>query len=182
MRPEKEKSQPGRPRIGLDRRAARIAEAEQLGDLVEGLADGVVDGRPEPQVTAHAAHEKQLAMAARDQQKQKRVADRARQAGAQGMALQVVDGEEGLAGRRRDRLAHGRADHDAADQAGSCGRGHPVQIAEAQTGCGHGAADQPVQMVEMGAGGNLGHDAFVGPVVVNLGQQGFGENVRRSVR
>ena len=87
----------------------------------------------------------------------------------------------GFAGRRRDGLAHGRADHDAADQTGA-GRGrNAVEIAEAQAGRRHGPADQPVQMVEMGARGDLRHDAFIGPVVLDLGQQRFRQNFRRAV-
>ena len=40
----------------LDRRTARVAEAEEAGDLVERLAGGVVDGLAEQPVVARGAH------------------------------------------------------------------------------------------------------------------------------
>ena len=40
----------------LDQRSAGIAEAEELGGLVEGFADGVVERAAEAQIIADAAH------------------------------------------------------------------------------------------------------------------------------
>lgn len=54
-------------------------------------------------------------MAARNQQEQEGKIRGTGQARAQRMAFEMVDGEERFTGRRRDGLAHGRADHDAAD-------------------------------------------------------------------
>src|SRR3546814_7751987 len=54
----------------FDRGAAGIAETEQLRGFVEGLARGVVDGGREAAIIADAAHEQQLAMAARHEQQQ----------------------------------------------------------------------------------------------------------------
>ncbi len=54
----------------LDRGAPGIAKAEQLGGLVEGLAGGIVDGRREPLIIAHAANFEQLAVAAARKQQQ----------------------------------------------------------------------------------------------------------------
>src|SRR3546814_1860408 len=45
----------------LDRRAAGIAQAEQLGGLVEGLTGGIVDGGPEPAVLPDALGDDELA-------------------------------------------------------------------------------------------------------------------------
>ena len=47
-------------RLALDLRAARIGQAEELRDLVEGLAQRVVDRRAEPDVVADAAHGDEL--------------------------------------------------------------------------------------------------------------------------
>ena len=50
-----------------NRRAARIAQAEQLGRLVEGFAGGVVQRFAQQRVLAHAVDPHQLRVAARDQ-------------------------------------------------------------------------------------------------------------------
>ena len=77
--PDSEKSGSARPCIGrgsakrvaiaarrflLDLRSAGIAEAQQLRGLVEGLADGVVDGGAEQRVIADATHRHDLGVAA----------------------------------------------------------------------------------------------------------------------
>ena len=70
-RPRQAKAPPvAAPRRALDRRAARIAEPDQLCRLVEGLAGGIVKGRAEPGETADAGAGQQLAMAAGNQQQQ----------------------------------------------------------------------------------------------------------------
>ena len=51
-------------RFLLDLRSARIAEAEQLGGLVEGFADGVVLRGADPHIIADAAHGDDLGVAA----------------------------------------------------------------------------------------------------------------------
>ena len=83
--PEKEKSQPGEPfsgrgrgkrvrvaRLGgaLDVRPARIGEAEELGGLVEGLAERVVDRGAEPAIAADAFDCHELRVAAGDEEQQ----------------------------------------------------------------------------------------------------------------
>src|SRR3546814_3408582 len=50
------------PRRRLDGRSAGIAEPEQLGGLVEGLADRVVDGAAEQRVAPDALDDEELAM------------------------------------------------------------------------------------------------------------------------
>ena len=56
----------------LDRRPARVAEAEEPGHLVEGLAGGVVDGPAEQPVAAGAPRRHQQGVAARHQQHHQR--------------------------------------------------------------------------------------------------------------
>ncbi len=65
----------------FQRRAAGIGQAQGLGDLVEGLAGRVVDGRADPAAGADALHLEQLAVPAGDQQQQERIVDRLRQPG-----------------------------------------------------------------------------------------------------
>jgi hypothetical protein len=91
-------------RLGLHHGAARIGQAEQLGRLVEGFADRVVDGGAEPAIFADAVDGNELGMPARDQQQQIGKGQLLGQAGCQRMCLQVVDGDE-----RRRRRAPGLA-------------------------------------------------------------------------
>ena len=58
------------PRVGLDLRAARIAQPQKLRHLVEGLAQRIVDGGAEAVVAAHALDDLELGVPARDQQQQ----------------------------------------------------------------------------------------------------------------
>ena len=137
LRPESEKSALGasehrprqrkarglpRGRFLLDLRPARIAEAEQLRGLVEGLADGVVDGGAEPHVVADAAHRDDLGVPAGGEEQAIGKRRAVGQPRGQRMRFQVVDRDQRLVADERDRLGGGQADDDAADQAGA-GRG-----------------------------------------------------------
>ena len=156
--------------LALDLRPARIAEAEELGDLVEGLADGVVDGRAEANVIADAAHRDELRVPAGGEEEQVGEADAVGEARRQGMALEVVDGEQRLAGDERQRLGGGQPDQDAADQPRTGGRGDAVEIGEAQGRPVHGAPDQPVDHLHMRPRGDLGNDAAIGGVLGDLAE------------
>ena len=70
----------------VDVRAAGERQAEHPGDLVEGLAGGVVDRRAErPHVGGDVGHEQQRGVAAGDEQRQRRLGQRA--------VLDDVDGD-----------------------------------------------------------------------------------------
>ena len=56
--------------LPLDGRAPGIAELQQLGRLVEGFAEGVVDGGADAAIAADAVDAQQLAVTAGDQQQQ----------------------------------------------------------------------------------------------------------------
>src|SRR5207245_8157103 len=77
----------------LDRGAARVAEPEQLGDLVERLADGVVPRAAEAAVVARAARQVEAGVAARDDEAEERERDRSVgrpvEVGSEGVALPV---------------------------------------------------------------------------------------------
>ena len=76
------------PRQG---RPARVAQAQQLGGFVEGLARGVVDGLAQDGVAPHPVHPHELRVPARDEQRDKREFRRVRaQEWRQQVALQVV--------------------------------------------------------------------------------------------
>ncbi len=97
-------------------RAARIGQAQQFRHLVEGLADRVVNRRPDAQVIVDAAHGDQLRVPARDQQKQVGKLDIVGHPRGQRVRLQMIDRHEWLPGDQRQSLARRQPDHDAADQ------------------------------------------------------------------
>ena len=122
-------------RVALDRdavdgRAARVAEAEEAGHLVEGLAGGVVDRGAEHLVLAVALHVHEQRVAARHEQHHERqlevglLEQRRVEVG-----LEVVDGDERHVPGQRQRLGRGHADEQRADQAGAVGGGHRVDVA-----------------------------------------------------
>ena len=67
----------------------------------------------------------------------------------------------------------------AADQPRPGGRGDPVEIAEADPGLVERLRDQPLEMIEMGARGDLRHDAAIGRVLGELRQHQIGADERR---
>jgi hypothetical protein len=62
----------------LDRRPARVRQAEQAGHLVEGFAGGVVQRAAQAPVAEVVAHQHQLGVPARNEQRQQREARRGR--------------------------------------------------------------------------------------------------------
>ena len=166
----------------LQRRAARVAETQGLGDLVEGLARRIVDGRAEPGHIADAAHFQQLAVAARDQQQKERIIDRLAEPRRDRMTLQMVDGDQRQAPRQGDRLAETQPDHDAADQSRPGGGGNAVQGVIAEPRLVHGQPDDAVDHLDMAAGRDLGHDAAIGRVIVNLAVHHRGQDRRLALR
>ena len=161
---------------GFECRAAGIAEFEQLGRLVEGFADGVVDGAAKAVIDADILCDHQLAVAAGDQQQEVGKVDCVGQPRGQGMPFEVVDGDKRFGVRRGDRLGGHHADDDAADQSRAACRGDAVEIAERDAGIGHGARDDAVEIVEVGARGDFRHDAAIRPVLVELRQHDVGQD------
>ena len=115
-------------------------------------------------------------MAARDEQQQVGKLDAVRQACGQGMGLKVVHGHEGLSGGQGQSLAGGQTHHDAADEAGACGSGDGVEIGKVAACVGERALDQPINHLDMGAGGNFGHDAAIGGMFCDLAHDLVGED------
>ena len=99
-RPRQRDGRPPSRAPALHRRAAGIAEAEQLGRLVEGLAERVVERRAEPLIAADILDDEELGVPARDEQQQIGKAEPIGQAGGQRMRLQMIDGDEGHAAAR----------------------------------------------------------------------------------
>ena len=93
------------------------------------------------------------------------------------MAFEMVDRDQRLARRQREPLAGEQPDHHPADQARPGGRGDGVDLAERDVGLGQHLPDQPGQDLDMGARGDLGHDAAERPVRLVLPDHRLGEDL-----
>ena len=132
----------------LQRRTAGIGQAQGLGDLVEGLAGRVVDGRAQTPAGPDALHRQKLAMAAADQQQQEGIGHRRRQPGRDGMALQMVDGHQRQAARasatalpKLQAHHHSRPPGPARRGGGDTGPGHRSPRRPHGQGCRGDAVD-----------------------------------------
>ncbi len=111
-------------------------------------------------------------MPARDEQQQigefeVRIAQPRRQR----MAFEMVDRDQRLARRQRQRLAGDEAHHHPADQPGSRGGGDRVDLRQRHPRLGQRGLDQRRQHLDMRARRDLGHDAAIGPVRRFLARQ-----------
>jgi hypothetical protein len=84
------------------------------------------------------------------------------------MRLKMVDGDQRRIVHHRDCLGGGQPDDDAADQAGAGRRCHRRKLRIGDAGILHGAVDDPVEQVDMGARGDLRHHAAEAGVLVGL--------------
>ena len=160
----------------LDRRSARIGQTEHFADLVESLAGGVVDGRAETLIGADAAHRDKLRMAARDDEREIGKVDSVGQPRRQRMGFEMIDRDERLARRHRQRLAGREPDQYAADQPRPRRRRDGVDAGDVGPRVPERAQDQPVEHLDMGPGGDLRHDAAVSGVAGDLAHHLIGEN------
>ena len=120
-----------RPRAArLDRRPARLAEAEELRHLVEGLAGGVVDGAAEAAEALRPLDGEELAMPAGDQQHQVGKGHVLDQPRGQRVPGEMVDAPERQAAAGGEPLGEHHAGEHAADQPRPGGDRHRVEVAE----------------------------------------------------
>ena len=82
----------------------------------------------------------------------------------------MVHRHKGLLRRKGQRLAGHKPHHQPADQAGPGGGGNRVHIVKAEARLAQGGGDERIQMINMGASGDLRHHAAIGRVLVELGQ------------
>ena len=143
----------------LDRRTAGIVEAEQLRRLVESLAKRIVQGRAEARVLADVLDDEKLRVSARDEQQQIRKAQAMGEARCERVRFEMVHGDEGQPARKGDGLAGGDADDQPADQPRPRRGGDAVDLVEAETSFGQRLGDQNIEQLDMGARGDLRHDA-----------------------
>ncbi len=171
-----------RRRGALDHRPTGVAEAEQLGDLVKSLACRVIDGGTQPQVIANATYAKELAVAARHQQRQIGEFQRVREAGGQRVRFQMIDGAEGLARRQAQNLAGGKANQHTADQAGAGRRRNAIKITEPDIRALERPPDEMIEIFNMGTRRDFRHDAAIRSVQRNLAHHFIGENLTAAAR
>lgn len=155
----------------FNRGTARERQAEHAPDFIEGFASGIVDGAAQALIAPMRAHQQQLAVPARSYQRQKRevrLGEIRRQPQGIDMPLQVVDAQQGQAGHQRQALGEIDADQQRAHQPRSLGDGDGVKGVIAQRGLPQRFCDNGADSFGMGAGGELGEDAAILGVQVNL--------------
>ena len=168
-------------RGALDLRAARIGQPEHFCHLVEGLAHGVVDGGAEPHIVADADHGDDLGVTAGGEEQAIGKRQRAGQPRRQRVGLEMVHRDQRRIVHHRDRLRGGQPDDHAADQAGTGGGGDRRKLRKADAGFLHGAVDDAVEHVDMGARGDLRHHAAEGGMLLGLRAHDIGQDPPRPV-
>ena len=168
--------------LALDLRPTRIAEADKLRGLVEGLTDGIVPRRPEPHIIADAAHRDDLGVPPGGEEqaigKRRAVGEPRRKR----MRLEVIDGEERRLAHERNRLRRGEADDDAADQPGAGRRRDAVDVGKAARGLAHRGRDDDVEHLDMGARRDLRNHAAERRMLLDLRQHHVGQDGSAPVR
>src|SRR5688572_9098207 len=156
---------------GRQRRPARVAEAEQLRRLVEGLTGGVVPGLPQDPVAANPLHLDQEGVATRDLQGHEREAGGARlEGGRQQMALQVMDADDGYAPGVAERARYRGADQKRADETGPRGIRNAVNGLRFGAGLRQDRFDHRQEALNVLARGELRHDPAVAAVQLDLAE------------
>jgi hypothetical protein len=167
--------------VSAHSRPARQAQPQELGRLVEGLAQSVVDGGAEPLVAADVVHEEELGVAARDQQQQIGRAQPLGEAHGERVCLQMIDAHQRALAHEGDRFRGRDADQEAADQAGSGRHRHRVETGKVDASLAHGLADDLVQAFHVCARGNLRHDAAVAAMLLPLRPHHVGKDASAAV-
>ncbi len=104
-------------------------------------------------------------MPARDEQQQiGKFQIRVGQTRAERMAFEVIDRDQRLARRMRQRLAGDEPDHHPADQPRPRRRRDRIDIGQRNASIGQRRRDQRAQHLDMRARGDFGHHAAIRPV------------------
>ena len=144
----------------VDDGAARIAEAEVTGHLVERLAGRIVDRRAEVAVSAGLGHLDEHRVTARDQQHhQGQLEAGVLQEGGEEVTLHVVDAHIGHPPGHGHRLGCAHADQQGADQPGPAGGGDGGQVGRGHACPVEGLGGHRLEPLQVGPAGHLGHDA-----------------------
>ncbi len=166
-------------REAVDDRSARVAEAEELGHLVVGLARRVVACLADQRHVAEGAHLVEGRVpAAREQGDVGPCGAGARcvlvtaQINGQEVPVEVVDAYDGQAAAVGDRLGGREPDEQRTDEARPLGHGDRIHVVEAVGQGGEGPFEHRDDGTQVGAGGELGNDPAVGRVQADLARHG----------
>ena len=172
----------------VNRGATRVVQAEQSGDLVVGLACGIVEGRTEQtHIGGNISHLQDFGVTAGNQQRTQTTGTGIRQqVGAVFGAVvlqqananvgdQVVNAVEGLAGGNSERLRRGDADHECARQTGAGSDGDSVHLIEGDVCFGECRLEGGDHGVQVCAGGDFGDHAAKAHVLFHGGGDGVAE-------
>ncbi len=172
---------------GVDPGATGVAEAEEFGDLVKGFARRVVERAADIAVgpgVGLLAGEVEVGVATTNDQGEDRELEGGLLAFAHfkqdgvDVALEVVDGNEGLAEGKGQGFGVGDAHEQGAGEAGAFGDCNGVQVGELNAGTGDGFADDGDDIAQVLAGGEFGDHASVDGVHGHLGGDDVGERLR----
>ena len=151
------------------RHPAGIAEPEELGGLVEGLAHGVVQRFAEDVVLAHAAHRGEQRVPARHQQGGERKPGRVRlEHRREQVAFHMMDADRRHVPGQRQAPPDGRAHEQRPGQARAGGVGHPAHLLRPGRGLVHDQLEQRQGLADVIAGRQLRHHPAVGGVQIHL--------------
>ena len=166
----------------FDARPAGIPKAEQLGGLVESFTRGVVNRGAEAFVVSDAMDGDKLGVSAGNQQQQVRESELIGQSRGEGMAFEVVDGEQRFARSPGERFCAGQPDDQAPDQARPGGGGDGINLCQLQPCIVQCGGDDPVEGFDMGARCDLRHDAAECGVFLDLRQDDAGAYFSCAIR
>jgi hypothetical protein len=146
---------------------ARIREPEELGHLVVGLPDRVVQRlSQDPQVVRGARLGKERVAPRHDQHQERMGRQRSFEQGSVRVCLEVVDGDQRNVPRPRHRLGGRHPDYERAGEPGPGGNGYePGALVRGRERLGDDDADG----FDVGTGRYLGDHTAVGLVEVYLG-------------
>ncbi len=116
-------------------------------------------------------------MSAGHQQQEIGKGDIVSQARGQGMGFQMIDGDERQFPRRRQGLARHHADQHPADQARARRGGDGIDPVPADARLRQGRFDHRVDLIQMGAGRDLGHNPGEGLVLGQLLMNHVGQHL-----
>ena len=165
------------------RRAARIAQAHELGGFVKRLARRIVNRLAQQGVLPHPVDAHQLRVPAGNQQRHKRKAGRiGAQKRREQMAFQVVDADDRLVQRRRQRAGRARTHQQRPGQPRPAGESHHVNIVQCAPGLLQHLARQRHHAADVVTAGQLRHHAAESLVHLDLAVQSVGQQLRHLAR
>ena len=138
-----------------------VAEIENTGDLVEGLAGGIIDGNSKGLDFQRALAQVERGMASGDDQSyggEGRIAVAVQQGGVD-VGLNVVEVYQGLLPSPGEGFGSTDADKQGANQAGPVGNGNGGKISGIYVGLVESLDDYGVDTLNMGTGGDFGDDS-----------------------